>query len=117
MIHFFTQVYVAIAVILGVVLTVVIIAVLMVRRYHKRLTSDQADFGMALSSNGSRRPLVKTSNGGFVLSRNRSVIARETMPLNAENIIENPNYFQKNKPGSKVSGNYAWNYVTFRTIR
>ncbi|XP_033750042.1 BDNF/NT-3 growth factors receptor-like [Pecten maximus] len=69
----------------------VVIVVFIIRNFRRKLTRQTTETQFA--SNGSRRPLLQTTNQSYQHTR---VVAQESMPIRAHTVVENPHYGQKN---------------------
>ncbi|OWF35254.1 BDNF/NT-3 growth factors receptor-like [Mizuhopecten yessoensis] len=69
----------------------VVIVVFIIRNFRRKLARQTTETQFA--SNGSRRPLLQTTNQSYQHTR---VVAQESMPIRAHTVVENPHYAQKN---------------------
>lgn len=85
------QIYIGTGSALLAVSVLVVIVVFIIRNFRRKLARQTTETQFA--SNGSRRPLLQTTNQSYQHTR---VAARDSMPLRAHNVVENPHYGQKN---------------------
>ncbi|XP_069138190.1 BDNF/NT-3 growth factors receptor-like [Argopecten irradians] len=68
----------------------VVIVVFIIRNFRRKMARQTTETQFA--SNGSRRPLLQTTNQSYQHTR---VVAQESMPIRAHTVVENPHYGQK----------------------